>query len=294
MRIPFLQVIVDDSRRHGRALAALDVQKRDQRWWRGLLEDLWDFGVKASGDGRPDGRIKGDRAPELLAAGVEYPGAAEELVKLLEEVGVLECWSAGGRRAGVRVKGVAELYGPAWDRKKQRSELGSKLANRRWKNAARIANGIANVHAETETETDTEREEQLQTMSAGAAGSSLKTLWNEVAHPSLPRCQSLTKKRTGQAASRLKERPLEEWRSVILKINESPFLLGGSDSGWRASFDWLLHPDTATKVLEGKYDRGTGPPVSAAKGAAWTQPGATTWTDAALAADPYEALRGAK
>ncbi len=35
-------------------------------------------------------------------------------------------------------------------------------------------------------------------------------------------------------------------------------------------------------------------PTATAKGAAWTQQGATTWTEADLAADPYEAMRGGK
>jgi hypothetical protein len=38
-------------------------------------------------------------------------------------------------------------------------------------------------------------------------------------------------------------------------MDASPFCRGETgDRGWRASFDFLLKPDTATKVLEGKYD----------------------------------------
>ena len=31
-------------------------------------------------------------------------------------------------------------------------------------------------------------------------------------------------------------------------------MLSGGRRRWRASFDWLVRPDTAIKILEGKYD----------------------------------------
>jgi hypothetical protein len=81
----------------------------------------------------------------------------------------------------------------------------------------------------------------------------LQALWNAEAHPSLPRWKELTDKRRQKAGARLRERPLEEWREVIRRINASSFLRG-EKGGWRARPDWLLQPDTATKVLEGQYD----------------------------------------
>lgn len=110
MRLPYLQLFIDDARRHGRTLAALDPKKRDARWWRGLLEDVWDYGVKVSGDRRPDGIIKGKNATAVLAACVEYPGPALELQVLLHDAGLIERLPDG-----LRVKGVEELYGKAWD-----------------------------------------------------------------------------------------------------------------------------------------------------------------------------------
>ena len=46
----------------------------------------------------------------------------------------------------------------------------------------------------------------------------------------------------------------EQWLQVIKKINASDFCCGKSSTGWRATFDWLLQPETYLKVLEGKYD----------------------------------------
>jgi hypothetical protein len=76
----------------------------------------------------------------------------------------------------------------------------------------------------------------------------------------------MTDKRRPKAKARLKDRPLEEWRTVIERINASSFCLGESAGGWLASPDWLLQADTATKVLEGKYERGTGPPKDVTRG----------------------------
>ena len=86
---------------------------------------------------------------------------------------------------------------------------------------------------------------------------SLREAWNTKAHQSLPRWKetSATRKRAAQA--RLRERTIEGpdgWNAVIERINASRFCLGANERGWVASPDFLLRPDTATKVLEGKYD----------------------------------------
>lgn len=82
-------------------------------------------------------------------------------------------------------------------------------------------------------------------------------LWNEAAHPDLPRCRELTPDREKAARARLKERGLdgpEGLRAVLERIGRSGFCRGRNDKGWRADVDWLLKPGTAARVLEGKYD----------------------------------------
>ena len=51
---------------------------------------------------------------------------------------------------------------------------------------------------------------------------------------------------------------MDEWTAVIQRIQASDFCSGAGNTGWVATFDWLLKPDTATKVLEGKYDNRAG------------------------------------
>ena len=83
---------------------------------------------------------------------------------------------------------------------------------------------------------------------------SLLDAWNKDIPQGLAPAQALTAKRTQHANARLKERPLEQWGQVIAQIRASDFCCGKNDTGWSASFDWLLQPDVAVKVLEGKYD----------------------------------------
>jgi hypothetical protein len=79
--------------------------------------------------------------------------------------------------------------------------------------------------------------------------------WNRLTEPPIARCRDLTSKRKRHIRSRLTERPLTEWESVIARIQASSFCRGENDRGWSASFDWLIgSPDVAVKVLEGKYD----------------------------------------
>lgn len=82
----------------------------------------------------------------------------------------------------------------------------------------------------------------------------LRMLWNDGTTSPIPQCQKLSETRTRQATARLKDRPFVEWRNVISKIDSSDFLRGTNDRGWVATFDWMLQPDSAARVLEGKYD----------------------------------------
>ena len=94
----------------------------------------------------------------------------------------------------------------------------------------------------------------LQESADDAGPTELQKLWNETAHANLPRCRGLSDKRKRHCKARLKDRDINGWREVIAKVNASAFLRGEKGT-WRASFDWLIEsPDSALKVLEGKYD----------------------------------------
>lgn len=77
--------------------------------------------------------------------------------------------------------------------------------------------------------------------------------WNKICS-NLPRVLGLSRKRVKNCVARLKERPLSEWEKIFRKMNDTPFLCGENERGWRATFDWIIvNQDNALKILEGKY-----------------------------------------
>lgn len=82
----------------------------------------------------------------------------------------------------------------------------------------------------------------------------LQEIWNREKPAECPQWREMTKARRKAAAARLKERPLAEWEAVVKRIANSSFCRGKNERGWKADVDFLLRPDTAAKVLEGKYD----------------------------------------
>ena len=70
----------------------------------------------------------------------------------------------------------------------------------------------------------------------------------------LPQVQKLTDKRNKAVDNFLKEFTLEQFAEICTKANESDFLAGKNDRGWKADFDFLVRIDKATSILEGKYD----------------------------------------
>jgi len=81
-------------------------------------------------------------------------------------------------------------------------------------------------------------------------------IWN--AQKQLPKCLSWT----GDRLRKLKVRRADpffaaHFAEAVLKIAASDFCKGANDRGWKATFDWMLRPDTVVKVIEGKYDNRT-------------------------------------
>lgn len=86
-----------------------------------------------------------------------------------------------------------------------------------------------------------------------ASPAALQAAWNAGTTAPIPKCLELSPRRRVKAKGRLQERPLSEWVEIIARIEASPFCRGDNDRGWVATFEWLLQPDVAVKVLEGQY-----------------------------------------
>lgn len=89
----------------------------------------------------------------------------------------------------------------------------------------------------------------------------LARLWNDTVK-NLPKVSKITPQRAAKIKARSKDRSFEEWEHLFEGMDQTPFLCGKNDRGWRADFDWIMrNPENALRVIEGKYS-GTKPPAS--------------------------------
>lgn len=72
--------------------------------------------------------------------------------------------------------------------------------------------------------------------------------------PLLPQIKKLTDKRNKAINNFLKEFTKEQFEEICKIANNSNFLTGKNDRGWKADFDFLMRIDKATNIIEGKYN----------------------------------------
>jgi len=81
----------------------------------------------------------------------------------------------------------------------------------------------------------------------------LTAAWNAL--EGIPAIRSWSDARRRALKARLRDPAwLEQALEAIRRIPKSPFLCGQNERGWRANIDWLLRPDSVTRVLEGAYE----------------------------------------
>ena len=70
----------------------------------------------------------------------------------------------------------------------------------------------------------------------------------------LPQVQKLTDKRNKSIDNFLKDFTLEQFEEICKIANTNTFLTGNNDRNWKADFDFIIRPDKAVSILEGKYN----------------------------------------
>ena len=70
----------------------------------------------------------------------------------------------------------------------------------------------------------------------------------------LAQVQKLTEKRKIAINKLLKEINIEQFKEICVIANKSDFLTGNNDRNWKADFDFVIRPDKAVSILEGKYN----------------------------------------
>lgn len=71
---------------------------------------------------------------------------------------------------------------------------------------------------------------------------------------SYPKVQKISERRKTAIKARLKDYTIDEFKKAFTNAENSDFLRGKNNRGWRADFDWLMNENNLAKTLEGNYD----------------------------------------
>ena len=95
------------------------------------------------------------------------------------------------------------------------------------------------------------RQEKTREEESRFGPSQFAELWDSTQHKET----DLTQARREKVKLRLKRHPAREyWVGVMGTIQQTPFLRGENDRGWRPDFDWLVRNDeNSAKIREGNY-----------------------------------------
>lgn len=83
--------------------------------------------------------------------------------------------------------------------------------------------------------------------------SEIVDMYNDIC-TSFPKCLKITSKRINDIKARIKTNGIDEIKTAFVKAENSDFLKGKSELGWKANFDWIMKESNMTKILEGNYD----------------------------------------
>lgn len=114
-------------------------------------------------------------------------------------------------------------------------------------------------HMETETETIT-KNININEIENINKKEKEKNKYNDVIEiynnycTNLAQVQKLTEKRKVAINKLLKEINIEQFTQACIIANNSNFLIGDNDRNWKADFDFIIRPDKAVSILEGKYN----------------------------------------
>ena len=92
----------------------------------------------------------------------------------------------------------------------------------------------------------------------------IQRAWNEMAcRNKLAQVVKMTEERRKKTRARIEEMGEAAILEAILLVPERPFLMGENDRRWKADYDFMVRPNTVTKILEGGAFMGGG------KGSGW-------------------------
>ena len=84
--------------------------------------------------------------------------------------------------------------------------------------------------------------------------------YNEICGNVLPKVTKLTDKRRRAIKACIAQGfTVEDLYSAFSKAVSTPFLMGKNERSWRASFDFIMKPDSLQKIIEGVYGSAASP-----------------------------------
>lgn len=121
------------------------------------------------------------------------------------------------------------------------------------------------IDKEIDIDKDKEKEKEIETKPRKKAVPINYDFFSETYNSictNLSKVTVLSEKRKGAVKKFLTVFKQEQFIEICKRANESAFLTGNNERGWTADFDFIIKPDKAIGILEGKYDFKNRVPVS--------------------------------
>jgi hypothetical protein len=197
-----------------------------------------------------------------------------EIVDALVETGVLEATEQGVFSPRAMREGTRAF--DAWEAKSRGGRARQGVVEDSSSTPASIAASELEelpTDSDSDSDTDSESEEEEEggvvippeIIASANDRVAVAEAWNAMAvKHDLSQIARMTEKRAAHLKARLEEHGVETMLKAIEMVPQSPFLMGKSETGWKANFDWFLQPSSFQRLIENGYARGRG------KGSAWT------------------------
>lgn len=169
------------------------------------------------------------------------------LIKALQQVGAIEILDDGS----FYMIAMQDLIG----KEGASAERVRKFRERQKQNEIKMLpcnTNVTNCNTEKEKEKEKEIELDIEKDKKINKYNDVVEIYNTYC-TNLAQVQKLTEKRKIAINKLLKEINLEQFKEICAIANKSDFLTGNNDRNWKADFDFIIRPDKAVSILEGKY-----------------------------------------
>ena len=198
-----------------------------------------------------------DRIPynsQILAQVTRHPvGVVEKAIQILQEFDLIEVLDNGV----IYINDIQNYIGTSSteaDRKREyrnriESEKVNLLENGQMSD---ICPDICPDKSPPEKEIKKDKELEIDTDKQSLCDD-VKDMFNSIA-VDLPKVRGISEARKKAINARVKEHGIDLVRDAFVIAQESEFLTGKNNDGWKASFDWIMNPNNFIKVIEGNYN----------------------------------------